>query len=219
MGWEDKADDSDNTKLLRTLVIRKAADYGNQDIITEAKRIFASDNLSKISSDLIGVIYQIAVKYGGEEEYNKVLNIYRTATMHTERLKALRAMGTNDAFVIKTLEFSLSDEVRNQDKFYVNVTTANSPIGRDLTWKFVKDNFAKYNDIYATQKSILGHVVEYSISGYNSAEVADEIEEFFKQNPIPAAERTLAQALERIRTRAAWRNRDREDVQAFLATL
>jgi puromycin-sensitive aminopeptidase len=42
------------------------------------------------------------------------------------------------------------------------------------------------------------------------------VEAFFRENPMPGTERSVAQALETVRLNVAWLERDRAAVQEFL---
>ena len=56
-------------------------------------------------------------------------------------------------------------------------------------------------------------------TGFTSEEKAAEIEQFFKDNEAPFADRTIKQSLETIRLNAKWLQRDREDVAKFLESV
>lgn len=45
---------------------------------------------------------------------------------------------------------------------------------------------------------------------------AKDIENFIKKNPVPEAQRTIAQALEQIYSNAEWLKRDKEKIEKFL---
>jgi len=42
------------------------------------------------------------------------------------------------------------------------------------------------------------------------------VEEFFRSHPVPAAERTIRQSLERIQSNAVWLQRDSEPIRQWL---
>ncbi len=57
---------------------------------------------------------------------------------------------------------------------------------------------------------------QISISGFVSEETAQDIEQFFEQNPVPVAERTIKQCCEGIRLNAQWLRRDLPAIQEWL---
>ncbi len=65
-------------------------------MIEEAKKRFQDHVTQKkiIPADLRGLIYSLVVSNGNKNDYEAVLNIYQTAEMHEEKLRALRALGS-----------------------------------------------------------------------------------------------------------------------------
>ena len=52
--------------------------------------------------------------------------------------------------------------------------------------------------------------------GFIGEDKARDIEEFFKSNPVPTAERVIRQCLEAIRTNTKWLERDRDAIKTWL---
>ena len=122
----------------------------------------------------------------------------------------------------RTLHWAV-DEVKLQDFFYpiLGVSSSN-PEGGALAWDFFKTNFAKVRmHVYYAQgiqkcfdciagailvqiKAKVGSAsprmmtaaVTYSCNGLTSAKEIDEIEAFFKANPLPQSTRSISQMIE-----------------------
>ena len=62
------------------------------------------------------------------------------------------------------------------------------------------------------------HPTQVSTSGFVTEEKAVEVEEFFKKNPTPAAERIVRQNCEAIRLNAKWLERDSKAIEEWLKT-
>lgn len=157
------------------------------------------------------------MKYGGEEEYEKMLSIYNDEkVMHSQKLQAFSALGSSldKKLKIRTLEFSLSDQVRSQDLIYGPSSTTGNLDGIQVTWEFLTSHWNEFCSKLDGAGYLLARCIEYS-AGFISEEKANEVEEFFKANPTPQAERTIQQTLESIRSKAEWYNRDRDDVAKF----
>ncbi len=60
---------------------------------------------------------------------------------------------------------------------------------------------------------------QITISGFVSEEMAQDIEQFFKKNPVPVADRTIKQCCEGIRLNAQWLRRDQQAIQQWLQQL
>lgn len=203
--------------MLRLLAIGAAAHFGDNAVIEEALRRFESGNYPV---DLRGSIYRLVVKHGGEKEYEKMLSIYKDdSVMHSEKLQALSALGASEDknLKIRTLEFVLSDDVRSQDIIYGPASTTGTLDGIEITWNFLTSNWEKICKKLEASGYLIARCVEYSSAGFISEEKANEVENFFKQNPTPQADRAIKQALESIRGKASWYNRDKDDVAGFFA--
>merc|ERR1712137_653347 len=220
LGWESKTSDSDLDRLLRVSAIRAAAKYGNQDVIDEALKRF-HEGVESLDVDIRATVYRIAVKYGPAENYEKVLDIYRKTDLHSHRLQALSALGgtKDDALRQRTLEYSLSDEVRSQDLVYGIISVSDNLQGCEAAWNFLTSHWKEYNDKLAGSGYLLAASIKHAASGFMSESKALEVEKFFTENPTPKADRSIKQTLESIRSKAGWHERDAEDVVQFFAVV
>ena len=62
--------------------------------------------------------------------------------------------------------------------------------------------------------SLMDAVIVYSCGSFASDEMADEIEQFFKDNEVPSSQRKIAQTLERIRVHAKFLTRLESEIGA-----
>ena len=88
--------------------------------------------------------------------------------------------------------------------------------GRDLTWQFVKDNWAELDRRYGRGGFSITSIVSVG-GGFTTLERAAEVEEFFQTHPAPSAERTVQQTLERIRLNARWLELNRAGLADWFA--
>mgnify|MGYP005994446131 CR=1 FL=1 len=214
LGWDTRSGDSDLDKLLRVLAISAASHFGDKTVIDEALKRFESGSFD---SDLRGTIYKIAVKHGDIQQYEKMLEVYKDADMHAEKLQAFTALGatTNEELKKRTLSFALSDQVRSQDLVYGPSSTTGTLDGTRITWEFLKEHWSEFCEKLAASGYLLARCIQYSASGFLSEDKAAEVEEFFAANPTPQADRAIQQTLESIRSKASWFTRDGETVQSF----
>ena len=83
--------------------------------------------------------------------------------------------------------------------------------GRQLAWQFVQDNWPELDRRYGDGGFGLMRLVSIC-SNFVAAEKAAEVEAFFREHPAPAAERTIRQALERIRLNGKWLELNRAEL-------
>jgi len=219
LGWDTKPGEKDLDIMLRSVVLSMLGSNGKVDVIAEAKNRFArflEDN-SSLSLDLAGVVFKLVIRNGGEQEYNQILNIYETTQIPDLKIKALTCLcsSKNPDLINRALNYGMSDRVRTQDLMYVFNATSSTPIGRDITWNFVKDNWENIRKVLSGS-FLLSRVVTYTATKFSTEERAAEIEDFFKSRAIPGIERTIQQALESIRTNASFLAREREPFSQWL---
>lgn len=218
VGWHKKPQESHMQTLLRSIVIYGLGANGDEKIISKAKFFF--ENLfsknSKLDPDLRGVVYDLGAENGGEKEYLQFKNLYGETPLHEEKDRILKALCLfkNKDLLIKTLDFAFSKSVRAQDTFKaVNFVWAN-PMGRDLAWNFVKNNWPTI-----VQRFSGGHLFQRFIKPaqyFVDEKKAKEIEDFFKKNSSSGLERTIAQVVEQIRANSEWLARDKNKLSFFL---
>jgi aminopeptidase N len=97
--------------------------------------------------------------------------------------------------VQRSLEYSVSEQVRSQDApFLLGALMANRR-NRDTAWSFVREHWqqveAKLTNF--STGSVINSAAQFCDSGKR-----DEVQQFFAQHPIPGTDRTLKQALETI---------------------
>jgi puromycin-sensitive aminopeptidase len=220
LGWDAQEGEGHLTAMLRSLVIGRIGNADNKAVVAEAKSRFAAhcDGSAQLPADLRGPVYSVALKHGGVTEYESLLKLYRAADLQEEKVRILHSLGStrDTALLQRTLDFSLSNEVRSQDTVFVIAGTTGSVEGRELAWKFVRDNWKELHERF-TGGFLLARLVKSTTENFASEEKAKEIDEFFKANPAPSAERNIQQALENIRLNAEQLKRDGELVKQFLA--
>ena len=64
--------------------------------------------------------------------------------------------------------------MRSQDAVYAIAGVTSSALGRDMTWKFVKDNWTKLHSMYEGG-FLLAHLVKLSIDSFADKKVIPEI--------------------------------------------
>ncbi len=110
----------------------------------------------------------------------------------------------------------LSDNVRKQDVYLYLRSLGANPYGMKLTWQFVKEKWDAFREMYDAGK-LLGRVITPATSHLSTLEDETDVRAFFEANPVPAAKRTIAQALENIRINAAFYARGRDELRQYFS--
>lgn len=222
VGWEVPANGAEShlTSLLRPLALSCAGAFGDPKTVEEARSRFErylKGETAALHADVRGPAFSTVIAHGGEKELDAVLEIYRKAESSDLQTICLGAIGHTrvPALSQKVLKLSLSEEVRSQDLHTVVATCAANRTSRDATWKFVKENWARYGERLVSGFLLL-RIVSASTENLVTLEDAADIEAFFKANPMPSIERNVSQSLEHIKANHSWLSRDRESVKAWL---
>ena len=229
MGWEPSASESESpdayqTGLLRQLAVSRALAYEHGPSVAEAKTRFdayVAGDQAAIPPDLKGAVFASALRHGGVAEMETLRRLYSEAESQLEEALILGAMGAGKtaALVESALDFNMSDAVRKQDGAAIVGSAAGTRVGKRVVWDWVRANWdaveAKFGG--GGVSSGLTRIIGASCSGLASEEDALAIEAFYLPKKIEGAERTVSQAAEAVRARAARLERDAEDVAKWLA--
>eukprot|EP00741_Cyanophora_paradoxa_P021661 tig00000241_g20907.t1 len=198
LGWEQRPSDSHLTVLLRSIVLSNMGHFGDEEVIAEARKRFAAflTDRSSLPPDFRSIVYSVLVMHGTEADYEGVLRVMRESELHEEKIRCLRALGAAERpeLIKRTLDLSLSDEVRSQDT------------GR----------WATLHERYGKGGFLLSSIVSACTKNHISLAKAEEIRKFFAEHPVDNAKRTIEQSLERIATNSAWLESQREGIKAWL---
>lgn len=63
---------------------------------------------------------------------------------------------------------------------------------------------------------MLARLIKHLTENFTSEEQAKEVEDYFRANHFPGTERTVSQALETVRSNAAWLRRDLAQIEEYL---
>ncbi|GAA5943340.1 hypothetical protein JCM1841_004805 [Sporobolomyces salmonicolor] len=221
LGFEYKEDDDVDTIELRTLAISTAAVCGDEATLKEYKRRFGllleKGDESQIPSDLRTSIYSQSVRFGGEAEYAKILEIYNAPPTPAHKSSAMVALCSSEKpeLLEKTFAMLLSGEVKNQDFGQFFASLSRNRASKRQLWDFLQHNYAeilqRFKGNYTT-----GRLVAASFSGFSSEGDAKAVEAFFADKDKSSYAQPLSQGLDAVRSRAKWLERDVADVEKWL---
>ncbi|KAG2578561.1 hypothetical protein PVAP13_6NG203300 [Panicum virgatum] len=184
LGWDRKDGESHLDVMLRSLLLIGLVRLGHNETINEGVRrfhIFFEDRkTSLLPPDTRKAAYLAVmrtVSMSNRSGYDALLKIYRETAEPQEKSRVLGSLSSSPDkdIVLEALNFMFTDEVRNQDSYYI--LGGISLEGRDVAWTWLK---------------------------FTSEEKAAEVSEFFACRMKPSFQRALKQSLERVRISARW---------------
>jgi len=223
VGWEPRKTDGHMDALLRTLVIGRMGHFHDPETVAEARKRFARLlKGGRLWPDLQGPVYSIVAEHGGPGEYEQLLRVYRKAGMQEERVRVLRALTCfrQKSLIHKALNFSLTEEVRAQDAYMLLGGFGHNPEGRELAWAFVKQHWKTLVSRFSSGGlRMMVYIVEGATGGLTTPAALSDMRVFFKHHPVPSAERTMKQSLEKVAATIRWARRDASDIRRWLSEL
>jgi puromycin-sensitive aminopeptidase len=218
MGWKKQSEEKHTAPLLRSLALYGYGTYGDRETIQMAQAMFHDFTQSGkvIEPDLRGVVYTLVAENGGEKEWNIFVDLHKKESMHQEKDRIARALTVfkNKELLIKTLEWSLSDNLRAQDSPRILYAVFVNENGRNIAWDFVVSHWEVYKKKYAGGHGF-SRVME-AVGVFTTDKMADTVENFFEKNPTPEIDRTIKQIVEKIRANADWLKREERPLEIFL---
>ncbi|KAI9502398.1 aminopeptidase 2 [Coemansia spiralis] len=226
LGWTHRADDGPLVARLRAISIPRAGWSGDTTVISQACQLFAEfyDNPDHkpFHHDFTASVFEIAVRSGPRENHARVREMYehsqRWHLSEDHRMAALGAMSctSDDVLREETLEYAMTDKVLPQDlNIVIGFMSSADCRSKHVLWRWFGKNYQRIVARLGESSALLGHVVSTVIGDFATCEMANEIQAWFSDKHTAAFDRMLPQSLEFIRVRAAWYERDCQDVNEW----
>ncbi|KAL6709626.1 Aminopeptidase 2 mitochondrial [Coniothyrium glycines] len=221
LGWNFSDKDGHLEQQFKGLMFGAAGIAGDEQIVKASFDMFnkfKAGDKTAIHPNIRGSVYAIVLAEGGKEEYDVILNEYLTAKTSDERNSALRSLGRakSPELIQRSLDLAISPDVKGQDIYLPISALRSHPEGCFALWNWVKDNWEELQRRLPPALSMLGSVVSIATSSFSHPEHIADVEAFFKDKSTKGFDMTLAQSLDSVRARAAWIERDSEDVKQWL---
>ena len=205
----------------KSMMFAAAGTSGDKKIVAAATEMFSKyvkGDKEAIHPNLRGAVYSIVLEVGGEKEYEGVLDIYRHAKTADERNTALRAIGRakDPKLIQRTLDYSLSEEVRSQDIYMPLSGLRAHKEGIEALWQWATEHWEILVKKLPPGLSMLGSLVQICTSSFTHKDQLEAVQKFYKERSTKGFDQSLSQALDSIRAKENWLERDSEDVKKWL---
>lgn len=218
--WDDKPGDSAQTLRLRGLVYSLAASGKIKSVLDEGLERFRKAKLpSDLPASTRSVMFFIATRYGGNDDFKKLLDLYRTIDSADEKDEI--ASGLTSAKVAtryrQLIAMLDTDTIRRQDLMHWYVWLLRNRYSRSETWQWLIDHWDWIVKEFASDKSF-GYFARYAGSVFSTAAEQKQFNSFFgPKKQIIAMSRNITLAEQEIASRIAWRQRNETAVKRWLA--
>ncbi|HEY6989181.1 MAG TPA: M1 family aminopeptidase [Bryobacteraceae bacterium] len=222
LGWQPKAGDGQETRLLRIEIVPLVATRGNdpqlQKQAQELARRWLKDR-SVLDTDMVVPVLSSAAWNGTRAYFDELVTAIKTTKVQRERLWIGQALGSfRDPTLARAALQLFFEKGIDPRELQSNVFGA-PPEMRQLVWDFIEHNFDRLNTTLPGARGIpFGAMLPLSASGFCDAAHRDQVSAFFepRMKNLPGAARNLANALETIRLCSARAELVQPAVAAFL---
>ncbi|KAI8635130.1 peptidase family M1-domain-containing protein [Xylariaceae sp. FL1651] len=217
LGWTFSDNDGHVEQQFKAMLFGAAGMAGDKKIIVAAKEMFAKykgGDKSAIHPNIRGSVFGMALKYGGKEEYDAIMNLYHASTNSDERNTALRCIGRakDPELIQRTLDFVLSSEVKSQDLYLPASGLRSHAEGVEALFNWLTEKWPEIYKRLSGNPPILGSMVSICTSSFTKPGQLERVEKFFKDVDTKSFDQPLAQSKDAIRSKISWLQRDRDDV-------
>jgi aminopeptidase N len=163
------------------------------------QRVFGEGNKKDktLDSALSDAAVLVSTRNGDAALYERLLAVSRSFGDPGEKTDALRTLARfrDPALVERTLNYTVSGEVRNQDSGTVFTALLRERETRDQTWGYMRKNWDR---VHAQLTVSSGEEVVGATGSFCTEQRRDEVVDFFAVHRVEAAARTLSKAIDSI---------------------
>ncbi len=229
-GYDVPDDEKYLDVLRRASVMATACRHKNQDCIDTARGQFqewmdADDavNGNPIDPDLRLTIYRVAIREGGQEEFDFLLSLLTEFTTSQDIQKALYGLSestdTDNLITLLDLTIEADSIVRSQDAIYIYRGIGDTNVGRRVQFDWLRD---KYDEVKAFYGTRFDEEVQEIIQGFmetgNTEEDIADMQQFLDDHiaDLEAAVTTIEQGIDRMGVNLNWMETNFDNVLTWL---
>jgi aminopeptidase N/puromycin-sensitive aminopeptidase len=196
-----KKNESFDRQELRGKLFELLGDAKDLAVLAQARqltdRAYAPGNTKDKTLDpaLADAAVQVTTANGDAALYERILAASKDTSDPGQQTDALHTLARfrDPALVTRTLDYTVSGQVRNQDSWTVLVALLRDRETRDQTWDYIQKNWDKVHDQFTTNSGVR---VVAATGSFCTVKQRDEVTSFFANHKVDASERTLAKAID-----------------------
>ncbi len=217
MGWQSGPQDSDETRARRASLLTLMGQVGRDPKAIALARDLMDKSLKgePVDRTMLIAAIPIAARNGDEALYNAIIAHFSQIKTPEEGLLYGQALClfSDPALLTRTMKFAVSPMMRAQDAPQVFGAILSNPAGREVAWKFIRDNWA---DVSAKLSNYSDTTVVGAAGVFCDAGKRDEVEAFFTSHKVPASDRALKLTIEEINGCIDLREHQEHNLQTWL---
>ncbi len=220
LGIADRRGDTDEERAARAAAVSALGRIGNDREVISQSRIALDAALAgqqRLDATAADAIVAVAAAHGDRALHDALLKAGQAANSPEDHYRYLFALAqfTDPALVERGLEHARTTSMRSQDTAIYLARFLANPAVNDQAWRFVK---AHWTELEPKILVAFGDVnLVNALGNFCDRIASDDIRQFFAGSTMPAAARTLDQALERIDRCAALKTSQTSALASWLA--
>jgi aminopeptidase N len=144
IGWDGGGSGDDDNTLLRASLIRVLGEFGDADILAEARRRFAGfvKDPKSLPPDLRDSVSHLVGVFATPEDYDTLIALARASTVTSERVRyyVAAASSRDPVLAVRSLQLTLTGEVPVTISGGLINTVAQTGWQPQLAWDFIQEN-------------------------------------------------------------------------------
>jgi len=210
--WSPRDGETELERQLRGELINALGTVGEDKACQErARELYAQyeKDPTSVERNLIPGLVSIVAHTGTVADYEKFYARFKTAQTPQEETRYLFALGSfrRPELIDRTLQMTISGEVRTQNAPYVMRGVLLNKDAREKAWSFMKAHWEEMLRRYPDNS--IPRMCE-GIIGLVSPELEADVRDFFAKHPVKQGGKQMEQHLERLRIAVACKERWRD---------
>lgn len=207
---------------LKAKILNASSGLDIPEVRAYAERLFSEWKSTKnIDPSLRSFVFSSIVSSEAltELDFERIMSEVTNPTSLDSREIALGALGhiSNEKLAEKLISY-LADEtiIPVMDAHFLGISLSKNTSTRDLLWIFFKKNYSDLHKLMSSNMVVLDRFIKVTLCNYQTFEMENEVEQFFKDKDIHGFERSLLQVLDQIKINASCFERDSSEVELWL---
>ena len=222
LGWDEKAGESDDDRERRTTALSLMMYSEDKEVLNEAKTRFDSNKLEDLPTEIRALIISANVRnFETPEMIENLFATYKnTPSNDLQNDIAIGLTSTKNPETAEKILANIKDSniIRPQDASRWFVYLIRTRENRQITWNWLKENWAWVEDAFGEDKSY-DDFIRYAATALLTPNELNDFQQFFEpMENIPALARTIKLGITEIKARVELIERDKTDVLSALQT-
>ncbi|MFL5346405.1 MAG: ERAP1-like C-terminal domain-containing protein, partial [Hyalangium sp.] len=221
LGFSPRADDSEDTRLLRPRLLELAGRQGGDPVlVAEAKKLATKwlGDPRSVAPELVPTVLGISAKYAGAEFAPKFQAALKTEKERKVRQELLAGLSSvRDPQLLRQLLPMVLDPANDpREVLWLLYSPSQNPATRDVVYSFVKEH---YDALVARMPDAVGARLAFVGSAWCDAEHRKDVADFFTERAAhsPEGPRVMAQVMEMLDLCIAQKQARGASIDAFLS--